>query len=328
MASTEDISASIDPKQLRNALGSFATGVTIITASDDGQDIGLTANSFNSVSLNPPMVLWSLGRSSFSLPAFERATHFAVHILAEDQEALSTRFATRGGEKFSELPITRGTNALPLLDGCTARFQCKKVFEYEGGDHVIFVGEVLAFDHEPKRPLLFHGGRYAVTAPNEAPPAVESLGAAEDSLSYLITRANVAIRGASLNYAEKLGLNLPERYLLGVLLDSPGRDIEEVNDVIGYTGLKVTQEVVDLVQRAGFVTVDSKAKISLTKEGRDVVVAMIALTRAQSAEAEIQLGPKFAVLKDLLKQLASDATNDARIERHMEVMKSIEVAAR
>lgn len=151
---------ALDPKELRSALGAFATGVTIITTEYDGELAGVTANSFNSVSLNPPMVLWSLGKSALSLPLFDQASHFTVHILAEDQESLSTRFATRGGDKFENLDFARGCAGLPLLDGCTARFQCRKVFAYEGGDHIIFVGEIEQFDHIPKKPLLFHRGQF------------------------------------------------------------------------------------------------------------------------------------------------------------------------
>jgi 3-hydroxy-9,10-secoandrosta-1,3,5(10)-triene-9,17-dione monooxygenase reductase component len=112
--------------QFRQALGAFATGVTIVTTRDEsGQDVGLTANSFNSVSLNPPLVLWSLSRAARSHPAFARCEFFAVHILAVDQEALSTRFATTGADKFQGLDIARGAGGVPLLGSCAARFVCR-----------------------------------------------------------------------------------------------------------------------------------------------------------------------------------------------------------
>src|SRR5512146_769221 len=107
-------------RRFRDALSVFATGVTIVTTRDrDGRDVGLTANSFNSVSLDPPMVLWSLAKSSRNLPAFLAAAHFAVHVLAADQEELSLRFATRGSEKFSGLDVERGPSQVPLLRGCS-----------------------------------------------------------------------------------------------------------------------------------------------------------------------------------------------------------------
>ncbi len=155
-------SSSFDADEFRKALGAFATGVTIITTCDGhGAPVGLTANSFNSVSLNPPLVLWSLSLTSSSLAAFRDARHWAVHVLAADQQALSMRFARRGEDRFAGLPIERGVDGVPLLKGCAARFVCRTAFEYRGGDHLIFVGEVLEFTRLEAPPLVFHGGRYA-----------------------------------------------------------------------------------------------------------------------------------------------------------------------
>src|SRR5487761_816052 len=163
-----------DARRFRSALGAFATGVTIVTSRDaGGKDVGLTANSFNSVSLEPPMVLWSLAKNARSLPAFLAATHFAVHVLAADQEELSLRFAARGAEKFTGLDLERHADGVPLLRGCSARFQCRTAFRHEGGDHVIFVGAVESFDHSDRPPLVFHGVRYALTVQKE--PAAQAL---------------------------------------------------------------------------------------------------------------------------------------------------------
>src|SRR5690242_11924640 len=113
---------AFEPKEFRKALGSFATGVTIITTrAADGTRIGLTCSSFNSVSLNPPLVLWSLENNSLSLQAFKDAGHWAVHVLAADQEELSGRFARRGANKFAGLTLEEGVGGTPLLTGCTAR---------------------------------------------------------------------------------------------------------------------------------------------------------------------------------------------------------------
>src|SRR5271169_6871696 len=137
-----DMSAPFDTGEFRRALGAFATGVTIVTAcAADGTPVGVTANSFNSVSLDPPMILWSLARNSRSLAAFQSADHWVVHILAADQEALSNRFARGGGEKFFGLATEIGVGSAPLLKDCACRLQCKTAFIKEGGDHVIFVGE-------------------------------------------------------------------------------------------------------------------------------------------------------------------------------------------
>lgn len=158
-------------RRFRNALGAFATGVTIVTTRDaQGRDVGLTANSFNSVSLDPPMVLWSLAKGSRSLPAFLAASHFAVHVLAADQEELSIRFATRGAGKFDGLRVERSPEQVPLLPGCSARFVCRTAFRHEAGDHMIFVGEVETFDHSDLPELLFHRGRYSLAVPKASSP--------------------------------------------------------------------------------------------------------------------------------------------------------------
>lgn len=150
-----------DPHAFRDALGSFVTGVTIVTARDsEGRPFGLTANSFNSVSLDPPMVLWSLSLMSRTLPVFRDAENWAVHVLAADQQAMSDRFATPGEGKFDGLAVADGPEGAPLLEGYAARFGCRARFEYEGGDHAIFLGEVVDFDRREAEPLIYHGGSY------------------------------------------------------------------------------------------------------------------------------------------------------------------------
>ena len=150
-----------DPQDFRDALGSFVTGVTIVTARDEaGRPYGLTANSFNSVSLDPPMVLWSLSLRSGSLPVFRDADNWAVHVLAADQQAMSDRFARPGDGKFAGVEDVDGPEGAPLLAGYAARFGCRARFEYEGGDHAIFLGEVVDFDRREADPLIYHGGRY------------------------------------------------------------------------------------------------------------------------------------------------------------------------
>ncbi|QZD86502.1 flavin reductase family protein [Qipengyuania psychrotolerans] len=151
-----------DPQAFRSALGSFVTGVTIVTARDeDGRPVGLTANSFNSVSLDPPMVLWSLSLHSGSLPVFREAECWAVHVLAADQQAMSDRFAQPRQDKFDGLDIADGPEGAPLIEGYAARFGCRARFEYEGGDHAIFLGEVIDFERREAEPLIYHSGGYS-----------------------------------------------------------------------------------------------------------------------------------------------------------------------
>lgn len=162
-----------DRRAFRAALGAFVTGVTIITTCDEsGAPAGLTANSFNSVSLDPPMVLWSLALDSTSLDAFRQAKWWAVHVLAAGQEELSNQFARKDTQKFAGVTYTTGPGGIPLLEGFAARFVCRAAFEYEGGDHAIFLGAVEVFEQAPRAPLIYHQGRYGGVFP-AAPPAAD-----------------------------------------------------------------------------------------------------------------------------------------------------------
>ena len=153
--------------EFRAALAMFATGVTIVTTRDAaGKPIGVTANSFNSVSLSPPLVLWSLARLAGSMPTFERGSHYAVNILAADQHRLAERFSGKSMNRFAGVAFREGAGGAPVLEGSAAVFECFNRSQYEEGDHVIFVGEV---EHCSRRegatPLIFHGGRYFTELP-------------------------------------------------------------------------------------------------------------------------------------------------------------------
>lgn len=168
-----------DSEAFRRALGSFPTGVTVVTArAPSGEIVGVTANSFNSVSLDPPLVLWSLDKEARSLAAFRTAGFFAVNVLGAGQFDLSKRFAHRQGDKFAGVEVDAGAGGCPLLEGCVARFQCRTEQMIDGGDHVIFVGRVLEFDHDTDAPALaFYRGRYCrlelhrEVGDEDAPPA-------------------------------------------------------------------------------------------------------------------------------------------------------------
>lgn len=145
----------------------FATGVTIVTAcTPTGELVGLTANSFNSVSLSPPLVLWSLAQAASSLAAFTKGSHYAINILAADQKELAERFSSKRADRWADVAYTEGLSGAPLLDGVVASFECFNRSRYEEGDHVIFVGEVERCSHrDGAAPLLFHGGRFYTEHP-------------------------------------------------------------------------------------------------------------------------------------------------------------------
>jgi flavin reductase (DIM6/NTAB) family NADH-FMN oxidoreductase RutF len=146
-------------RELRDALGRFPTGVTVVTTMTPRGPLGITANSFASVSMAPPLVLWSPARKSRRFPAFEAASHFAIHVLSVGQRSLAERFSLPG-DGFAEVDFTPGFGDAPLLAGCVARFECRHAAGYDGGDHLIVVGEVLRLEQADLTPLLYFRGSY------------------------------------------------------------------------------------------------------------------------------------------------------------------------
>lgn len=160
---------TFDARAFRDALGCFATGVVVITTrGPDGRPEGLTVNSFASVSLDPPLVLFSVDRKARLAGCFAAAGHFAVHVLGNRQSSLSSKFATKGGTDWSGIEWTPGAGGCPLLAGDIATLQCATHARHDGGDHVIVVGRVLALRHSDGDPLLYFRGRYRTIAPNES----------------------------------------------------------------------------------------------------------------------------------------------------------------
>ena len=153
----------IDKRELRNVLGTFITGVTVITTlAPDGSPRGVTVNSFASVSLDPPLVLWSQGLTTHSYPVFRDAERFVVNILADDQVHLSQLFSSHVHDRFGDLEYTSGLGGLPVLAGCSAILECRKVATYPGGDHMVFLGEIENCQRDERRPLAFSAGKYSV----------------------------------------------------------------------------------------------------------------------------------------------------------------------
>ena len=158
-----------DLRSLRDALGCFATGITVVTLPPEsdggdesgGQPVGVTVNSFNSVSLDPPLVLFSIGKGSYSIRFFERAKHFVVNVLADDQQALSDHFAAHGPERWSEIKYDTWQSGAPVLHGTVSAFECEAHARVDGGDHVIFIGRVTGMAcHADRHPLLYIRGHY------------------------------------------------------------------------------------------------------------------------------------------------------------------------
>lgn len=308
-----DMSPSFDAREFRAALGTFATGVTVITTrAADGTPVGLTASSFNSVSIDPPMVLWSLAKKANSLPVFQEAIDWAVHVLAANQEPLANRFSRAGEDKFSGLALENGVGRVPLLAGCAARFQCKTSFRYEGGDHIIFVGEVSSFERGEHPPLVFHAGGYAM-ATRKAPIALFDAqsphGFSEDLLGYLLARGYFQFHQGLRGALRAQGLSDSEWYVVAFLATKDGattaRDIEEsVQPCLESAAEPILQHLI----QSGWVETkwDGGQGIDvfgLTSRGRDQSLHLLAAAKAIEIDRFDRLGyADGATLKILLRK--------------------------
>lgn len=260
-----------EKRMFRSALGRFATGVTIVTTRDrDGTPVGVTANSFNSVSVDPPMILWSLSKSSYSLTAFSEADHFAVHVLSGEQQDLSNRFAQRGEDKFDGVEIEDGP--APLLTGCAARFVCRTAYKYEGGDHIIYVGEVTDYTATDTPPLLYLEGRYAeARRPSEAnidriDPDNSRIGA--QSLTHLLARAYVQITRQIHRDLETCNIQQPRLMIMIAIEQHDSPSWDDVKARVQANAYPVKDTDLDEMISMGWVCGPLK-RLSLTEIGRD-----------------------------------------------------------
>lgn len=268
----------------RQALGAFTTGVTVVTTrGQDDNDVGLTANSFNSVSLDPPMILWSLGKSALSLPHFRAAKYFAVHILSEDQEVLSGQFARRGVDKFAGVDIERGPGDVPLLKHCAACFICRTAHQYEGGDHIIFVGEVVDFGQWDRAPLLFHGGRYGKLR-QSASLDIQGGGFAEESLGYLLRICSHQILKPLRLELTQRGLTVLQYSVLVVLARYPQSDLSKLVELLSFADLPPSRVEVEGLASQGLVVFDGN-RVQLTPAGAKLHVELASIFKASEAAA-------------------------------------------
>lgn len=267
----------VDPMQFRRALGNFATGVTIVTAQNEqGEKVGVTANSFNSVSLDPPLILWSIDKKSSSFPVFEQASHFAVNILSGSQIDLSNKFSRRNIDKYEGTSYQIGAGSAPILDHSSAVFECERHQIIEGGDHWIIIGKVVNFRDEGRSPLVYHQGAYSGVIPHpllqvKDTEKVEDLGQMyqghlHSNVCYLMSRA---FKFYQTDYIPKqlvTGFRTSEARLLLVLgsgtasskadlprdIAMPMREVEQVATILSKDGL--------LIETDGFYTLTEKGK--------------------------------------------------------------------
>ncbi len=302
-----------DSRALRRALGQFATGVTVVTTCDPvgGQPVGMTANSFSSVSLDPPLILWSITRTSRSLPAFLSAPNFAVNVLSADQIDLSVRFARHAEDKFAGLAWSKGLGGVPVLPKLSALFECHRVACHEGGDHVIVVGEVQRFERFERPGLVFAEGRYGLVADHpmqDRPvPQAGADGAPhphDDFLIPLLFRAYEALFAAFSEELEAAGTSSAEMRILAVLSIRPGADFERLTRAT-YLGEQTTEAALAPLIAAGYVAGGRQSGLRLTDAGRDRLTGLIRLAeRFETAQLGDLGAREVERLRALLRRLA------------------------
>lgn len=303
-----------DPKAFRAALGSFATGVTVITAcSGDGTPVGLTANSFNSVSLDPPMVLWSLAKTSRSLPVFMDTEHWAVHVLAAEQHGLTDVFARAGEDKFAGLEVVAAAGSgVPLLEGCAARFECRTSFRYEGGDHVIIVGEVTAFERSSRSPLVFHAGRYArATEHDRSLPQARSAriagGLNDDMLGYLLGRAHYQSHAGLRELVREQGLSEAQWIVIAALTVQDGVTAASLDAALSYVLDTPCEPILYALLAQGWIAIAGSAGgpplYRLSESGRMRSVHLLAAAKSRESDLLARMeGDDGLLLKALLRK--------------------------
>lgn len=309
--SDTDESQIVDPREFRAALGAFPTGVTIMTArGNDGSDVGMTASSFNSVSLDPPLILWSVAKTAGAGAVFTQATHFAAHILSADQEALAARFAAKGVDRFAGVDVSRGPSDVPLLDGCAARFVCKTAHQYEGGDHVIIVGEVLSLERFDRPSLAFQSGSFALalkrgaTAP--APLGGED-GVDANAVNMLVGVAHAYLGQRIKPHLDSRGLSEVEYWILSIAGAKEGRAASRFGEILAPSGLNVGAAQIERLRDLGYVEIKdgpNGGTLWLTSLGRRQLVELAAVSRSVEEALESDLDYAEAqLLWELLRRL-------------------------
>ena len=307
----QSTAATFDPKDFRRALGMFGTGVTIVTTrAENGEPVGITANSFNSVSLEPPMVLWSLAKNARSLPVFQSADTWNVHILSNEQEALSNRFARAGEDKFSGLPLDSEAAHAPLLQDCSARFRCKTAFQYDGGDHIIFVGEVTDYDANPHPPLLYVTGGYALAsrkanAVASEPAADTNTVYSENLIGYLMGRAHFQFLSGLRKPMAAYGMTDADFYVLSLLSIQQPQSPAEIASHMAYTGTDIGAVALQSLISKGWVeeSRERAESLQLTPLGNEAILRVLAAAKAVETDLIASLGEmEAATLRNLLKK--------------------------
>ena len=308
-----ELDTAFDNRAFRRALGNFATGVTVVTAATaSGRKVGVTANSFNSVSLDPPLILWSIDKRSSSHEVFEEASHFAVNVLAADQIDLSNNFTRPKDDRFAGIEYEPGEGGAPVFADCSARFHCEKFQQVDGGDHWIMIGKVVAFDDFGRSPLLYHQGAYSMALPHtrmtqrEAGQAPSShfQGRLSHNLYYLMTQALRTYQAGYQPRQLSTGLRTSEARMLMVLENDAGLNIADLQREVAMPAREIEEAIANL-KRKGLVN-DEGDRVRLTVKGIDETEGLWSIAKEQQEKvfgqfSDEQVDHFKAVLQGIIK---------------------------
>ncbi|MGE0230513.1 MAG: flavin reductase [Flavobacteriaceae bacterium] len=274
-----------DTRAFRQSLGNFATGVTVITASDGKQRVGITANSFSSVSLDPPLILWSADKKSTSLPTFLKSGHFAINVLSAGQVEVAANFAKSGGDKYAAVDWEPGIEGVPLITGAVAGFECSRFAEHDAGDHIIFIGRVERFRRYERPLLIFAQGRYGLLAEYvEADKAPKSrpLSESTENLFFTQMRDTLQVMSTALRaHRHAEGLNTTETRVLWQAGLIPGATMDTLARR-SFLAIDEASEVVATLIERGLLA--NPANPVLSDAGADKLSALRRRTRSYEIE--------------------------------------------
>ena len=302
--------SAFDVKDFRRALGQFPTGVTVITTRDEkGEPIGVTASSFNSVSIDPPLILWSIDKGAYSLDTFRNTEHFAVNVLSRDQVDISNRFASRGEDKFSGIEYHDGIGGSPVLEDYAAQFECKSWAVYEGGDHLILVGEVVDYRYKDiHQPLVFSRGSYAVSASHPAmvkPTATN--GASEFVSDYLLYLLRETYNRHSQELYPKMqqecGVTPEEWRVVAILSDNAQMNLSDLAPLVMQPEGALRETAEWMADKGTLEFVNDNA-VALSAKGTVLASQLLNIAKVHEANALAALPEDQAsLLKDSLRSI-------------------------
>lgn len=304
-----------DSGDFRAALSTFATGVTIVTATEnDGTPVGMTASSFNSVSMDPPLVLWSVTKTALSAPVFKASSHFAVHVLASSQVELSNRFARSGTDKFANIEFEKNANGCPVFPDCLSRFDCETWQVYEGGDHWIIVGKVLDINRQNDEGLVFSDGSYATASPitidsSSTVDTSTQQSAVDNLLLYNLARATRQMSEQFHQAVRASGLTVPAWRVLASLYGQTSRELADLADRT-FIDKKILADLLQLLKSEGLCEIKTDGEQTYavgTEIGHQRVEHLFALGAEQEKTAVGNVGEEG--LSELIKLLAEVVRN-------------------